>query len=112
MKKIFISSPLRGDIEGNIQKVKKYCADVIRTKHLPIAPHLYFTQFLADNNKKERQLGIRGSLELLKLCDELHVYTNTNGIITEGMRREVRLAEKLGKKIVYRKIPFLTRRQK
>ena len=84
-----------------MEKTRRYCLDVLRKKHIPLAPHIYFPQFLDDNRKTERELGIQCALELLKLCDEVYVYTN--GKITSGMRRELRLARKMGKKIVYKK---------
>ena len=49
MKKIFICSPLRGNIEENIRKAKGYSREVVLAGHIPITPHIYFTQFLNES---------------------------------------------------------------
>ena len=48
---------------------------------LPIAPHIYFTQFLNDNDETQRLIGIKMGIELLKECDIIYVY-----IISENTR--------------------------
>jgi len=88
MKKIFICSPYRGDVGENIANAIRYCKDVIKQGHLPIAPHLYFPSFLDDDNPDEREQGIRLGLELLKLVDEMWVYGKPSEL-SEGMKREV-----------------------
>jgi len=47
MDKIFICSPYRGDEKKNLENVKRYCRDAAYDG-IPIAPHLYFTQFLDE----------------------------------------------------------------
>ena len=86
MKKIFICSPYAGDIKKNTELAKIYAKYVIDKGYLPIAPHLYFTQFL--NEETERDLGINLGLELLKECDEIWVFGD---IISQGMRKELEL---------------------
>jgi hypothetical protein len=53
MKKVFISSPLRGRIEENILREKKYCREAVLKGFVPLVPHLYFTLFLNDNIEAE-----------------------------------------------------------
>jgi len=85
-KKIFICSPLRGDIKENIKKAKKYSREVVLAGNIPIAPHIYFPQFLDDNNPQERNLGMTMGRELLSMCDEMWIY----GDPTEGMSLEIK----------------------
>lgn len=92
MKKVFICSPLRGDIQGNIEKARGYCREAIDAGHLPIAPHVYFTQFLDDLKPDERTLGLELGRKLLKICDEVWVY----GKPSEGMKAEIYLAHEIG----------------
>lgn len=94
MKKVYICSPCRGDYINNIANAKKYCREAVMTGVLPIAPHIYFTQFLDDLVPEERETGLAVGLELLKLCDEVWVYGIENP--SEGMSAEIRLAEQLG----------------
>lgn len=93
MKKIFVCSPLRGDIENNIRRAKELCAETVRMGHASFAPHAFYTQFLDDTVQKERETGIAAGIEFLKVCDEVWVYA-VDGI-TSGMQQEVDLAAKL-----------------
>jgi len=90
MKKIFICSPLRGDIKENIERAKRYSKEVVLAGHIPITPHIYFTQFLNDNNPKERGIGMEMGLKLLNICDEMWIY----GKPTEGMLQEIKQFKK------------------
>ena len=71
MKKIYVCSRLRGDVETNIENAKRYCEYVVKVcGAIPIAPHIYFTQFLDDNLDEERAFGTLAGLQLLSECDE------------------------------------------
>lgn len=98
MKKVFICSALRGDMENNIRKAKEYCRWVAECGAAPIAPHLLFPQFLDDRVESERQLGIRFGLELLRSCDALWYFGST---VTEGMRQEINCARENGIPVRY-----------
>lgn len=97
MEKVFICSPLKGDVQENIRRAKLYCHYVISCGYLPIAPHVYFTALLNDNDPKERQLGMTMGLELLKDCQQLWIFGT---VISEGMKVEIVEAGKLGIKII------------
>ena len=72
MQKIYVCSALRGDMESNIQKARVYCEFVVREHAMiPIAPHIYLTQFLNDENAEDREFGLKAGLSLLSECDEL-----------------------------------------
>lgn len=90
-KKVFICSPLRGDVKNNQARAKKYASEAVKLGYMPIVPHIYFTQFLDENKAEEREAGIWMGIELLKLCDEVWVY----GKPTEGMKQEITIAKKL-----------------
>lgn len=91
MKKIYVCSPYRGDVETNIKNVKKYCW-LVSLDGIPIAPHLYFTQFLDDDYAGDRRKGMEMGMELLKECDEIRVFTDE---VTEGMIDEIKAAKEL-----------------
>lgn len=94
IQKIYICSPLRGNIEDNINKAKEYCKFVVaKMKAMPVCPHIYFTQFLDDNNELEREMGMDFGLRLLSECDRVIVFDN-NGI-SKGMKKEIELANRL-----------------
>ena len=109
-RKIFISSPYRAEtkekMDENITLAKKACRIIIKNGNLPIAPHLYFSSFLQDDDESERNLGIEYSLHLLDQCDEMLVITLEEGetpyeLLSEGMMTEVDHAVERGMKPKY-----------
>jgi hypothetical protein len=48
MKMVYICSPLRGDLEGNIKKAVKYCTHAESQDVIPLAPHTIFTEILTS----------------------------------------------------------------
>lgn len=93
-----MSSPLRGDIEGNIKKAEEFCRFVVDQGHLPYAPHVFFTRFLDDTVEKERKAGIAGGIEFLKVCDEMWVFGE---VVSEGMKKEIEVASEMGIPITF-----------
>lgn len=91
MNKVFICSPYRGNIEENTKSAQFFSKIIIGTGRVPIAPHLYFPQFLNEENPHERMNGIEMGLELMNVCDEVYVFGFT---ITEGMKFELEHARK------------------
>ena len=86
MNKIYVCSPLSGDTKSNIEKAKAYCEYVVKEcGAIPIAPHIYFTQFLDDDVPAERAFGIMAGLQLLSECDELWYFGDyvSKGMVTE-----------------------------
>lgn len=100
MKHIFVCSPYRGDVERNTERAKDYCRVVMEAGAMPLCPHLYFTQFLDDDNPYERTKGLMYGLELLEVCNELWHWPYPSGHLSEGMEAEIQRAEWLGKKVV------------
>ena len=87
MKKIYVCSRLRGDVETNIENAKRYCEYVVKgCGAIPIAPHIYFTQFLDDDIPEERAFGTLAGLQLLSECDELWYFGDS---ISKGMVTEI-----------------------
>lgn len=99
VKKIYVCSRPKGDIEYNIEKVKGYARFVVREcGAIPIVPHLYFTQFLDDNFPEERVFGRMAGLMLLSDCDELWYFGD---IISGDMVREIIAAKEQGIPVRY-----------
>lgn len=98
---VYICSPFRGNIETNIKNAREYCKLAIKEHHLPVAPHLYFPQFLNDNNPDERKLGMDYAKDMLYSCDALWVCGDK---ISKGMAEEIAIAEKRGIIIIKRNI--------
>ena len=93
MKKVFICSPYRGDVERNVALAKAHARFAARCGYCPVVPHLMYPQFLKDSDPDERILGITLGVELMKICDEVWIFGST---ISNGMAFELEHASKLG----------------
>lgn len=102
MSKVFICSPYRAEtpegLEENIELAKRISRYAAEQGHTVLCPHLLYPQFLDDNDKGERELGIKAGLEMLKDADEVWV---PSWKVSEGMKREIAEAEKLGIPVKY-----------
>jgi len=100
MTKVFVCSPFRPvsreperaeeEKQNNIKLAQSACRLVTELGMVPIAPHLFFPQFMDDNNPNEREKGMLLGRELLCGCDELWVFGER---ISEGMQAEIRQAK-------------------
>lgn len=88
---VYICSPYAGDVETNVQKARRYCRFAVDKGYIPIAPHLLFTQFLNDDNPKERQLGIFFGNAVMSKCSEVWVFGEH---ISNGMEAEIKRAKR------------------
>ena len=62
---VYICSPLAGDVECNQEKARTYCRFAVDRGCIPIAPHIYFTQFMNDASRKARPVyGHRPALQV------------------------------------------------
>lgn len=95
MKKVYICAPLAGDVQGNLEKAKRYSEYALRCGAAPVTPHFY-ALCLHDNIPEEREMGMAAGLSLLWFCDEIWVFSNQT---TDGMRAEIRLAHNLNIKV-------------
>ena len=91
MKKVYICSPLGGDVEENLRKVRRYTKYALLCGTAPVVPHFY-ALCLDDSNSKEREIGIAAGLSLLWFCDELWIFGDE---ITSGMESEIRFCKNL-----------------
>lgn len=92
MKRVYVASPYRGDVEANVAFARLVCREVVLAGHAPLAPHLIFPQFLDDDDHEQREAGLRAALAWIEVADEVLVA----GEISEGVRREINRATELG----------------
>lgn len=96
---VYICSPYRGDTEKNTEKARKYSRFAVESKAIPMTPHLLYPQFMDDSNPEERYLATHViNYVLIGKCQEMWVFGED---ISEGMGREIALAEKRRMKIRY-----------
>ena len=97
MKKVYICAPLGGDIEGNLEKVKRYTKYALICGTAPVVPHFY-ALCLNDANKAEREIGLAAGLSMLWFCDEIWIFGDK---FTEGMQSEISFCKNLNIRIRY-----------
>ena len=105
MKKVYICAPLAGDVERNLERVKRYTRYALMCGTAPVVPHFY-ALCLDDTNPKERQIGMAAGFSLLWFCDELWVCGDT---VTEGMKSEINFCKNLNIRIRYVKDSEVTK---
>ena len=95
---VYICSPLSGDILGNQEKARRYCRFAVDSGYIPLAPHLFFPQFMREDLQAERDLALFMDIVLLSKCAELWVFGST---ISKGMSIEIEKAKRKGQPIRY-----------
>ena len=95
MKKVYICSPLGGDVADNLEQAKRYTKYALMCGTAPVVPHFY-ALCLDDRNAKEREIGMAAGLSLLWFCDEIWVFGNT---VTDGMKGEISFCKNLNIRI-------------
>ena len=95
---VYICSPLSGDMERNQQNARRYCRHAVDNGYIPLAPHIYFPQFMSARNPQERTLAMFMDIVLLSKCSELWVFGES---ISKGMAMEISKAQHKGQTIRY-----------
>ena len=90
---VYICSPFAGDVSGNVERARQYCRFAVEQGAIPLASHLFYPQFMDDNDKEERALGLFFGTVLLGKCDEMWVFGRTP---SPGMRLELSKARRRG----------------
>ena len=98
MKRVFICSRYAGQIEKNVGTAKRLCRKAVEQGLAPLAPHLHYTRFLDDEKSEERNAGIACGLKFMEVCDLVWVFVGDG--ISNGMRREIDHAKRLGKLVL------------
>ena len=100
-KTAYICSPYRAETKEQFEKQLEYTKKMSRQAVMNgfdvIVPHLYYTQFLNDENEVEREIGMNAALNLLMVCNVL-ISCEKHGI-SSGIKTEIAFAEKHGIKI-------------
>lgn len=112
MKLVLIESPYKGDndidIRANVAYARRCVRDSLLRGEAPLASHLLYTQpgILRDEVSSERQHGIDAGLAWGAVAELTAVYTDRG--ISQGMRYGIAAAEKLGRRVEYRKLEDVT----
>jgi len=106
-KKVYICSPLRpvstdpilraNELIDNLKLAKDAATFAALRGCEPIVPHLYYPQFLNEDDEMERALGMELGLKALRVCDELWIISPR---ISSGMSAEIKEAQKCGIRVL------------
>ena len=95
---VYICSSYAGDTVRNILAAQKYCRYAVDKGYLPCAAHLFFPQFLNDENPAERSLGLSFGNVFMDKCSEVWIFDSE---YSAGMKAEFERAVKKGLIIRY-----------
>lgn len=111
MDKVYIISRYRAFTESGMEfnrRVARYfCRKVVLEWKIPVAPHLFYTQFLDESQEKERQIGLDIGIKELREADEFLLII-IGGRISKGMRREIRQTTRDGMR---GRVVYMTRKE-
>ena len=98
MERIYIISRYRARTESgqrfNCQVAQYICRQVAAAGGVPVAPRLFYTQFLDDSYEDDRERGITFGLDDLSRSNE-YLLIVIDGVISAGMKRELAEAARL-----------------
>lgn len=99
MDKVYIISRYRAENEEELEFNKKvaryYCRQILEEGNVPVAPHLYYTQFLDDSYPEDRKAGLYLGIRDLRESKE-YLLVIIDGVISDGMKCEIEEVARLG----------------
>ena len=99
--RVIIESPFAGktdeEKQANIDYARKACMHAITQGYVPFASHLFFTQFLDDNNPDQRALGIEMGYDFWDKADIICFYIDRG--MSPGMKEALTRAFLQGKTV-------------
>lgn len=101
---VMIESPFSAatleEKNNNLAYARAAVQDSLQRGESPLAPHLWFTEWLDDNDKAEREHGFACLESWMAKCDRVAVYTDRG--LTRGIQFGIGLAFQLGKPVEWR----------
>lgn len=92
-KRVYICAPYDGENTRSREKIWGYCLFARERTYAPIAPFLYYPQFMPEIYEKEMQLMRSLALRDLLTCEEIWVFGNE---VTPEMENEISCASSHG----------------
>ena len=90
---VYICSPYRGIKSLNVEMARRLCRKATMEGKLVFCPHLFYPQFLDDDDPREREMALQQCRTWLRYADEVWVL---EGTISDGMAQEICEAIRLG----------------
>jgi len=93
------SAKTQEQFDKQLEVTKNISREVVLAGHEVIVPHLYYPQFLNDDDIAERLIGTQSAIKLLDVCDSLVVYIGLG--ISSGMKAEIETARQKEMQVIY-----------
>lgn len=93
---VYVCHKYSDDPEGNKIAIRKICKGVKNAGNIPFAPQLYLEQFMDEATERAECMDM--CLQLLQICDQLHVY---GPWVSAGMKDEIEQASVWGIRIIW-----------
>ena len=94
MPLVYICSPYFGNPSVNKANTRRYCRFAVDSGYIPLAPPLFFPQFMHDYSERSQVMFM--NLVLLSKCAEIWVFGES---ISKGMAVEIGRAKRKGQTI-------------
>lgn len=92
--RVIIESPFKGEtVEERMENIKyarAACRDAVMKQEIPMASHLLYPQFLAEENPHERNIGIQSGYVWWDIADKIIFYIDRG--MSDGMIEAFRKA--------------------
>ena len=100
MKVVYISHPISGNVEKNLESLRQIIAHINRTEPhvIPFVPYYADVVSMDDNKEKDRARGLKNALHNVRFCDEIRLYGDR---ISDGMKNEALEAMRLNKSVYF-----------
>lgn len=102
MKVVYVAGRFRGvthrEIQLNVLAAEEAGLDVAKFGAMPLIPHKNTENFHGLLND---QFWINGTSELLRRCDAIYIFNDSDLAKSEGTRGELELARRLGLPVFY-----------
>lgn len=102
MKLVILESPYAGNRQTNVEYAHRAMLHSLSLDESPIASHLLYTQFLADEHPEQRALGIRAGLAWYRVAEACVVYNDLG--VSQGMSVGIAVARRHNVPVEFRSI--------
>ncbi|MBK8233029.1 MAG: hypothetical protein IPK72_21200 [Candidatus Eisenbacteria bacterium] len=89
------------EARANVRRARALCKYALLEGFTPYAPHLLLTQFLADEDQVQRELGINAGSDVMRHCEAFFV-CEEDLKTSAGARAELDLAEFCYELLIFR----------
>lgn len=105
-----VESPYAGSLGErleNLAYLQRCCRDCLERKEVPFASHGFFTNFLDDADKEDREIGLTAGYAMWHAATRIAFYCDRG--FSSGMKRALDRATKSGHVIEYRVLDEMPR---